>query len=307
MQAALAALPELPALGHQPETAPVRRARWFEHELGAIARRIGHQHAAAADHLALRTGPGTDARIERPAVEVGVAFLVADLLDPALDAHHALQLHPVELQGGERVAGQFVALAAFVIGVPDDAPLVIALDQHDAGAGAQVVAHGGQGHGVGLRHLARDGLVEPFLELAQGLRLRGVFTEFCALVALAQVGNGRWAGFVAHGPILPAGRPLCLTQHRAGAWGWGKGHTRFTPLAAAGLARGCWPAPSSATAARQRPAPPGPGRRPRPNVPPPVRPARRPRVGRRRCRSERWPTPVPAGRRASRSGAAWWS
>src|SRR5450830_1918679 len=195
MQAALAALPELPALGHQPETAPVRRARWFEHELGAIARRIGHQHAAAADHLALRTGPGTDARIERPAVEVGVAFLVADLLDPALDAH-------------------------------------------DAGAGAQVVAHGGQGHGVGFRHLARDGLVEPFLELAQGLRLRGVFTEFCALVALAQVGNGRWAGFVAHGPILPAGRPLCLTQHRAGAWGWGMGHTRFTPLAAAGLASG---------------------------------------------------------------------
>jgi hypothetical protein len=41
MQPALAALPELPAVGPQAVAAPVRRARRLQQELRTVARRIG--------------------------------------------------------------------------------------------------------------------------------------------------------------------------------------------------------------------------------------------------------------------------
>src|SRR5690606_31880318 len=49
VQPALAALPELPAVGHQAEAAPVRRARRVEQELRAVLRGVAHQHRAALD------------------------------------------------------------------------------------------------------------------------------------------------------------------------------------------------------------------------------------------------------------------
>src|SRR3990167_4618021 len=123
----------------------------------------------------------------------------SDLFHHALDAHHTFQLYPVELQGCVGVTSNLAALAAVVVGKPDDAALVIALDQHDAGAGAQVAAHGGQGHGVGLGHFGTDGFFEPLVKLLQGGGVRGVFVEFGALVALAKVGDGG-----GHGPIVHA-------------------------------------------------------------------------------------------------------
>jgi malonate transporter len=67
VQPALAALPELPAVGHQPVAAPVRRARRRQQELRGVHGGVLHQHVASADHLALRAGPGADARVERAA------------------------------------------------------------------------------------------------------------------------------------------------------------------------------------------------------------------------------------------------
>lgn len=46
VQTALAALPEFPAVGHQTETAPMRRAWRAEHELGAVLGGVGHEDAA---------------------------------------------------------------------------------------------------------------------------------------------------------------------------------------------------------------------------------------------------------------------
>ena len=43
MQTAFAALPELPVVGHQAVAAPVRGARWVEHELRGVFGRVGHQ------------------------------------------------------------------------------------------------------------------------------------------------------------------------------------------------------------------------------------------------------------------------
>ena len=189
VQAALAALPELPLIGLEAVATPVRRARRHQHELRAKLGGIGHQHAAARDHLALRAGPGANARIQRTAGKVFVAFGVAHFFDNALDAHHAFQLYPVELQRHIGVAGNLAALAAVVIGKPDDAALVKSLDQDHARAGAHVAAHGGHGHGVGLGHFRGNGFFQPLVKLLQGGCVRGVFVEFGALVALAKVGD----------------------------------------------------------------------------------------------------------------------
>jgi outer membrane protein OmpA-like peptidoglycan-associated protein len=75
VQPALAALPELPAVRHQAVAAPVRRTRRREQVPGRGHGRVLHQHVAAADHFALRAGPGADARVERAAREVGVALV----------------------------------------------------------------------------------------------------------------------------------------------------------------------------------------------------------------------------------------
>ncbi|EXI74287.1 MAG: hypothetical protein AW07_01829 [Candidatus Accumulibacter sp. SK-11] len=61
MQAALAALPELPAIRLQAVAAPVRWARRLQQEAGAVVRGIGDEDRATGDHLALRAGPGADA------------------------------------------------------------------------------------------------------------------------------------------------------------------------------------------------------------------------------------------------------
>src|SRR6218665_189092 len=85
MQAALAPLPDLPQARFEPVPAPMRWPGWLEHELRAVPGGIGQQHTTACNHLALRAGPGADARIERAAVEVRIAFLIADLLHQTFD------------------------------------------------------------------------------------------------------------------------------------------------------------------------------------------------------------------------------
>ena len=122
-------------------------------------------------------------------MKVVVTFLVADLFHQALNADHPFQLDPVKLQRGKRVAGQFLALAAVVIGKPGDAALVIALDEYHACAGAQVAAHGGQGHGIGFGHLGRDGLGEPLGKLLERVGVGGVLAEFSTFVTFSEIGK----------------------------------------------------------------------------------------------------------------------
>src|SRR5690606_13609417 len=76
MQAALAALPELPVVGLEAVASPMGWAGRAQQELRAVLRCVGHQHRAALDHFALRAGPGTDAAVQRAAVEVSVAFFI---------------------------------------------------------------------------------------------------------------------------------------------------------------------------------------------------------------------------------------
>ena len=196
MQTAFAPLPELPGVRHQPVAAPMRRARRLQQKAGCVLGRIGHQRATACDHLALRRGPGANARIQGAAGVVAVGLLCADLFHHTLDAHHALELDPVKLQRGKRIARQLPPLAALVIGEPDDATRVIAFDQHHAGGGAQIAAHGGQRHGVGLGQLGAQCLVHPLRKLRVRVGVGGVLIQFGAFVTFPQVRDS------AHAPSI---------------------------------------------------------------------------------------------------------
>ena len=190
MQTTLAALPKLPVVWHQPVAPPVGWTRRLEQKLCAVFGCIGDQHAAARDHFALGTGPGADARIQRAAVEIIVALLVADFFYTAFDSDNTFKFHPVKLQGSVRIARKFASLAAVVIGIPNDSARVIALDQDHAGTRTQVAANRGQRHRVGFGDLSGDGFFEPLLKLTQGIGLARVFAQLGALIAFAQVGDG---------------------------------------------------------------------------------------------------------------------
>ncbi len=147
------------------------------------------QDGAPVDGLALRRGPGADARGQRSAGEISVRLFGTDLLHPPLDAHHALELYPVELQRGKGVRRQLTALAAVIVGVPDNAARIDVFDQHHAGGGAAVFAHGGQGHGIGLGHLRVHGLLQPVLELFERIGLGVGLVQFGPAVVFAQIGK----------------------------------------------------------------------------------------------------------------------
>src|SRR5574344_2833194 len=101
MQTAFAPLPKLPLLGHQAVAAPMWWARRVEQKLRPVFGRVGDQHAAPGNHLSLRAGPSTNARIQGAAVKVSIAFFGADLFHAPFDAHHTLQLNPMKLQRGK--------------------------------------------------------------------------------------------------------------------------------------------------------------------------------------------------------------
>lgn len=154
--------------------------------LCAVFGRIHQKNVAASNHLALWRGPSANARIQRAAGEVGIAFFSAYGFNAPFDANHALQLGPEKLQGSKRVARQFTALAAAVVAVPDDAARIKTLEQHHARTGAHVAAHGAQGHGVGLGHFGLQSFVKPACELLQGISVRGGFIQLGAFVTATQ-------------------------------------------------------------------------------------------------------------------------
>jgi hypothetical protein len=104
----------------------------------------------------------------------------------------------MKLQGGEGMGIEFAALATGVVGVPDDAAGIEALDQHDPCGWPAVGADRGDRHGIGLRQLLGQGFVEPATELGQRVGGHVVHVEAATFVGFAQVGE---LGGVAHGRL----------------------------------------------------------------------------------------------------------
>src|SRR6185295_15711863 len=115
-----APLPELDGLRDEPVSAPVRRPRRMIAELKLLFCEQFLQNRAAGHPLALRRGPGREARAERPARIVGVGILRADFLDRALDPHLALEIRPEEHRAGGGARFELASFAAEVVGVEDE-------------------------------------------------------------------------------------------------------------------------------------------------------------------------------------------
>ena len=98
-------------------------------------------------------------------MKVGVCFCIADLFDRAFNSNHPLKFYPVKLQRRKGVAGELFAFAAFKIGVPNDALFIEPFDEYHPGRGPHIAAHGGQGHGIGLRDFCSNGFVHPLAKL----------------------------------------------------------------------------------------------------------------------------------------------
>ena len=102
-----------------------------------------------------------------------------------------------------------MAFAAVVIGVPNQPVVVIAFDQHHAGAGAHIASHGGQSHGVGFRHFGLQGFMQPLLELVHRVVLGVFFQQLGALVALAHISQRNF-GHQPH-PLMRRGLSYSLS------------------------------------------------------------------------------------------------
>src|SRR5690606_1533190 len=131
MQAGRTPLPELHTVRHHAVATPVRGPLWVVTQiLGEFG--IACLECFAADRLALRRHPGSDARTQGAAAIVFVRLFRAGLLDTAFDAHLALERLPEEEQRGARVTGEFQTFTGLVVGEEDEAALIEAFEQHDA-------------------------------------------------------------------------------------------------------------------------------------------------------------------------------
>jgi hypothetical protein len=170
MQAERTILPEFDALGQDAIARPVRRAR---HR--TVAEALGHggdalfEHRAAGDRARLVRGPGADLALPRPRREIGVGLRRRDGLHRSLDTDLAEQRLPVEAQRRPGMRREVPSLAALGIGVEDEAALVDALQQHDAGRRPAILADRRQRHRMRVARLGLPGLVQPRLELGEGL------------------------------------------------------------------------------------------------------------------------------------------
>ena len=116
-----AVLPELPCHRREPVTAPVLAHRQVA---GCSSLELVHallQPLAARHRAALRRGQRAQLALARAAARVRLGLRAQDADHPALDAHLAPQLGPVEQQRRLRVGLELFGLAAAVVGEEDDA------------------------------------------------------------------------------------------------------------------------------------------------------------------------------------------
>jgi len=86
----------------------------------------------------------------------------------------------MEAKGGMGVGLQLLALAAFQVGIEDEALLVGPLQQHHAQRRMPLGIDGGQGHGVGIVRLLLFGFGHPFVEMVD--RVFGDIAHRCTRV-----------------------------------------------------------------------------------------------------------------------------
>src|SRR5664279_5115379 len=136
VEAELAGVPELDALGANAAAGPVR---WPRHGLVRVQlldlQRAASQLVHAREGLALRRRSRADLTRVRTRGEVCIRLGVGDGLDVAFDANLRPERRPVKAQRGARRGDQLASLAAVHVRVEDEAALVDVLEEDDANGG----------------------------------------------------------------------------------------------------------------------------------------------------------------------------
>ena len=98
-----------------------------------------------------------------------VGLGVAHGFDRAFDADLPSQGFPVEAQGGVGIFGKLHALAAFEVGVEDEAPIVDSLQEDHANRRHSGGVGGRERHGVGVLGLRFFRIGHPLAEQPEGI------------------------------------------------------------------------------------------------------------------------------------------
>lgn len=187
MQAAGAALPKLDCCGAKNVAAPEGwHGNWLGIEVLLILTAGSFERFAIRDGRRLCAGPGTDLTAARTGREVGGAFVRGHAFDLPGGADLALQLFPVEAEGGMGVCIEFVAFAAVIVGEKREAARVERLEKHDADAGNCIGGRGGEAHGVCFYYRSGESFVEPSVELRYWVWKGKFFQQTRFGVVLAQ-------------------------------------------------------------------------------------------------------------------------
>ena len=188
MQSAFTSLPELEAGGGDGKAAPVvGTLHGLSGQFGGFFYKGADDFHPAADNVALRGYSCADPAFVGAGGEVGVRFTGSASFRYTLDVYLSLQLMPDEREGDVGIGRELPSLAAFVVGEEDESAVFHAFQQDGAGRGAAVGRDGGRNHGRRFVLAAMQGIVEPAVELLEGVLRDGVTGELAFLIFFSYV------------------------------------------------------------------------------------------------------------------------
>src|SRR5690554_4989336 len=145
-------LPEFDSLRNHPVTAPeTGQGNFAGAELAFHLRHFLFQQAPGSNRLALLRYPGANLAAPWPGGEVFQGFRLADLFHRPLNTYLTVQADPGKQQRCLGVLLQFQRLAAAVVGVEHEAPVIEVFQQHGTQVRHLVGTGGGQRHALGSR------------------------------------------------------------------------------------------------------------------------------------------------------------
>src|SRR6201993_1336747 len=149
MEPVLSSLPELDALGGNPETAPKFRHRRVT--ICVLCRDFvesAFEFSPARDRTALRRNNGAGPALQRALIEVSLKFIARDSGNVTFDLDLSLQPRPMEIEGSSRVLSQIATFTALVVGEEDKPSFIESFQKDDPGGRAPLSIGGRQGHCV---------------------------------------------------------------------------------------------------------------------------------------------------------------
>ncbi len=144
-----------------------RRTAWI---LGSQFRELFDERGSRFDHGALRRDGGAETAALRARIEVFVGFRRAEFRNAAGDTDLPVEGGPVEHQRGVRIAGEFPALAALVVGEEREASGVDAFQQNHSCGGFAGGGNRGERHRGRFFHAGCARFVEPLPDLPDRIR-----------------------------------------------------------------------------------------------------------------------------------------